>query len=177
MLKLGLAVSVTVWQLDACPHGMSVLCDMLKICGPQKHPICGGNIVQKCSTPTTPSHSTGVRTHGRCHSAGNRMVEVTKPYRNRNTNIKIAVENANLCGKRYAICTLRWNAAITYSQKKTYLVVLLSPVATDGSVRTYSATCTLHSSFLSGCKFVIAVHIVTIKPSINVQIKWLSIAW
>jgi len=143
-----------------------------KICGPQKHPICGGNMVQKCSTPTTPSHSTGVRTHRRCHSAGNRMVEVTKPYRNRNTNIKIAVENANLCGKntRYAhFAEMRQS----HIRKKdiAYLVVLLSPVVTDGSVRTYSATCTLHSSFLSGCKFVIAVHIVTIKPSINVQIK------
>jgi len=46
---------------------------------------------------TTPSRSTGVRTHGWCHSVGNQMVEVTKPNRN-TTNVKTAVENANLRG-------------------------------------------------------------------------------
>ena len=65
--------------------------------------------------------STGVRAHGRCHSVGNRMVEVTKLIEifNRNTeNIKIAVENAILYRK---ICDMRTllkyakYAAIAYS--------------------------------------------------------------
>ena len=80
--------------------------------------ICG-NTVQNCLKPTTPSRSTGVRTHGWCHYVGNQMVDVTKPNErgNRNTsNVKIAVENANLCVKnmQYAhfaeICE---NAAIS----------------------------------------------------------------
>ena len=44
------------------------------ICGPHKHQICGGNMVQNCLKPTTPSRSSGVRTW--CHS-------VTKPNGNR----------------------------------------------------------------------------------------------
>ena len=51
------------------------------ICGPHKHQICGGNTVQNCLVPTTPSRSTWVPTHGWCHSVGNQMVEVTKPNR------------------------------------------------------------------------------------------------
>ena len=54
-----------------------------KICGPHKHQRCGGNTVQNCLKPTTPSRSTGVRTHGWCHSVGNQMINVTKPNRNR----------------------------------------------------------------------------------------------
>jgi len=38
-------------------------------------------MVQNCLKPTTPSGSTGVRTHGWCHSVGNQTVEVTKPNR------------------------------------------------------------------------------------------------
>ena len=52
-----------------------------KIGGPHKHQIYR-NVVENCSKPTTPSRSTGVRTHGRCHFLGNQMVEVTKPNRN-----------------------------------------------------------------------------------------------
>jgi len=44
--------------------------------------ICG-NMVQSCLKPTTASRSTGVRTHGWCHSVGNQIVEVTKSNRNR----------------------------------------------------------------------------------------------
>jgi len=67
--------------------------------------ICG-NMVQNCMKPTTPSHPTGVRTHGWCHSVSNQMVEVTKPNREigNTNNIKTAIENANLCGKKYTIC-------------------------------------------------------------------------
>ena len=53
------------------------------------------NTVQNCLKPTTLSRSSGVRTHGWCHSVGNKMVDVTKPIEidNRNTNnIKIAVK-------------------------------------------------------------------------------------
>ena len=49
-----------------------------KKCGPHKHQICSGNMVQTCLKPATPSRSTKVRTHGWCHSVGNQMVEVTK---------------------------------------------------------------------------------------------------
>ena len=46
-------------------------------------------------------------THGWCHSVGNQMVEVTKSNSSRNTNnMKIAVENAYICGKKYGTCTL-----------------------------------------------------------------------
>ena len=38
-------------------------------------------MVQNCLKPTTPSRSTGVRTHGWCHSVGNQMVEVMNPIR------------------------------------------------------------------------------------------------
>ena len=67
--------------------------------------ICG-NMVQNCMKPTTPSHPTGVRTHGWCHSVSNQMVEVTKPNREigNTNNIKTAIENANLCGKK--ICDM-----------------------------------------------------------------------
>ena len=68
------------------------------------------NTVQNCLKPTTPSRSTGVRTHVWCHSVGNQMAEVTKPNRTiceRNmNNIKTAVENANLCGKIWDMHTL-----------------------------------------------------------------------
>jgi len=40
------------------------------------------NTVQNCLKPTTPSRSTGVRTHVWCHSVGNQMAEVMKPNRN-----------------------------------------------------------------------------------------------
>ena len=100
--------------------------------------ICG-NTVQNCLKPTTPSRSTGVRTHGWCHYVGNQMVDVTKPNErgNRNTsNVKIAVENANLCVKnmRYAhfaeICEnaaiSEICAAIAYLHKLTCLCNFLS---------------------------------------------------
>ena len=56
-------------------------------------------MVHNCLKPTNPSRFTGVWTHGRCHSVGNQVVDVTKPNRNRGNrstnNIKIAMENAN----------------------------------------------------------------------------------
>jgi len=64
-----------------------------------KHQICGRNMAQNCLKPTAPSRSTGVQTHGWCHSVGNQIVKVTKPIEtgNRNTNnIKIAVKNAKI---------------------------------------------------------------------------------
>jgi len=58
--------------------GVSVLCGVFtrntRIARCQ---TCGGNMAQNCLKPTTPSRSTWVRTHGRCHSVGNQMVEVT----------------------------------------------------------------------------------------------------
>jgi len=59
--------------MPVCYLGMSVLCE------PHKHQICGGNMVHNCLKPTTPSRSTGVLTHGWCHSVGNQTVKVTKP--------------------------------------------------------------------------------------------------
>jgi len=72
------------WQRSQHHYiGVSVLCGIKKICGPHEHQICGRNMVQNCLKPATPSHSTGDRTHGWCHSVGNQTVEVTKPNRNR----------------------------------------------------------------------------------------------
>jgi len=68
--------------------------------------ICG-NTVQNCLKPTTPSRSTGIRTHGWCHSVGNQMVEVTKPNRNTN-NIKMP-SKMPIYAEKYAICAVCWN--------------------------------------------------------------------
>ena len=35
-------------------------------------------MAQNCLKPTTPSHSTGVQTHGWCHSVGNQMLTYVK---------------------------------------------------------------------------------------------------
>ena len=67
--------------------------------------ICG-NVVQNCLKPTTSSRYTRVRS-GHMDSVGNQMVEVTKSNSSRNTNnMKIAVENAYICVKKYGTCTL-----------------------------------------------------------------------
>ena len=57
--------------------GVSVLCGIFNR-RLHKHQICG-NMVQTCLKATTPYRSTGVQTHGWCHSVGNQMAEVTKP--------------------------------------------------------------------------------------------------
>jgi len=62
---------------------VSFMRHLKKICGPHKHQIYGGNMVQNCFKPTSPSCSTGVQTHGWCHSVVNQMVEVTKLTRKR----------------------------------------------------------------------------------------------
>jgi len=54
----------------------------------------------------------GVRTHGWCHSVGDPMVEVTKLNRNTD-NVKVAIENANLCKKICDERTLLKNVAIS----------------------------------------------------------------
>jgi len=108
---------------------MSVLCGIFlkKICGPHKHQIhvCG-NMVENCLKPTTPSPSTGVRTHGwwRVPFCWQSKILIEIGQRNTN-NIKIAIENASLCRK---ICNMRTllkcakYAAIAYSHKTDMLI-------------------------------------------------------
>ena len=85
----------SVWHVSFMQHWK-------KICGLHKRQMSCRNM-RKYGRPSTPCRSKAVQTHGWCHSVGNKVVEVTKPNRNTN-NIKIAVENANLCDKsmRYA---------------------------------------------------------------------------
>jgi len=57
----------SVFDVNTANLGMSVFCGILeKICGLHKHQICGGNMVENCLKPTSPSRSTGLRTHGMC---------------------------------------------------------------------------------------------------------------
>ena len=84
-------------------------------------------MVQTCLKPTTPSCSTVVRTAGWCHSVGNQVVEVTKrnliEIGNSHTDsIKIAVENANLCGK---ICDRPIRILLKYTKKRQYVTIAL----------------------------------------------------
>jgi len=61
-------------------------------------------MVQNYRKPTTPSRSTGVRTHGWGHSVGNQMAEVMKltEMGNRNTILKLP-SKLPIYAEKYAI--------------------------------------------------------------------------
>jgi len=102
--------------------------------------ICG-NTVQNCLKPTTPSRSTGIRTHGWCHSVGNQMVEVTKPNRNTN-NIKMP-SKMPIYAEKYAICAVCWNmqknAAISESVWQSHICIKLTCLCDATAVREISS--------------------------------------
>jgi len=89
-VKNGSTKAASLFLIAVYRLGMSVLCGILK--NMQQIADClntkyaaeiGGNMVQNCLKPTTPSCSTGIWTHGCCYSVGNQMAEVMKPNRNR----------------------------------------------------------------------------------------------